>query len=196
MHKKKCPKCGGLKDLDNFYHENGRPDGHSCWCKDCIRKKSKEYNMRNSIKVANRQKVYRAKNSQRISSVKKEWYYKNREHILSQKKEYEKRQRDVNELYNAKKKYRHILRRAFRKKYPIRDDAVREIVGCGCKYFQQHLKRTWRKRYGHEWNGEPCNIDHIVPLCKATTVNEIIRLCHYTNLQLLTPEDNQKKGDK
>ena len=37
-------------------------------------------------------------------------------------------------------------------------------------------------------------IDHIVPLATATTENEVLKLCHYKNLQLLTAEDNLAKG--
>jgi len=44
--------------------------------------------------------------------------------------------------------------------------------------------------YG-EWH-----IDHIIPLCSATTVEELEKLCHYTNLQPLWAEENLFKGGK
>lgn len=40
------------------------------------------------------------------------------------------------------------------------------------------------------------DIDHIIPLASAKTKDEIIKLCHYTNLQLLKHSDNLLKGDK
>jgi hypothetical protein len=40
------------------------------------------------------------------------------------------------------------------------------------------------------------HIDHIIPLSTAKTEEDVIRLCHYTNLQPLWGEDNIKKGDK
>ena len=57
-----------------------------------------------------------------------------------------------------------------------------------------HLKETWLKNYGKEWNGEPYHIDHIIPLATATSEKEIIDLCYYKNLQMLTPKDNLVKN--
>ena len=37
------------------------------------------------------------------------------------------------------------------------------------------------------------HIDHIVPLATAQTEEDVIKLCHYTNLQLLTAKDNLEK---
>ncbi|MDN3721503.1 HNH endonuclease signature motif containing protein [Roseibium salinum] len=46
---------------------------------------------------------------------------------------------------------------------------------------------TWAK-YG-QWE-----VDHIVPLSRARTLAEAIRLCHYTNLQPLWKRENIIKG--
>jgi len=40
------------------------------------------------------------------------------------------------------------------------------------------------------------HIDHIIPLSTAITEEDVIRLCHYTNLQPLWAEDNLKKSNK
>jgi len=42
-----------------------------------------------------------------------------------------------------------------------------------------------------EWH-----IDHIIPLSSAETEQEIIKLCHYTNLQPLWAFDNISKGNR
>ena len=39
-------------------------------------------------------------------------------------------------------------------------------------------------------------IEDIIPLATAKTEEDVIKLCHYTNLQLLKGEDNLSKGDK
>jgi hypothetical protein len=38
------------------------------------------------------------------------------------------------------------------------------------------------------------HIDHIIPLSSASTEKEIIKLCHYSNLQPLWWDDNIRKG--
>ena len=61
----------------------------------------------------------------------------------------------------------------------------------------KYLLETFKNRYGYEWNGvEPVHIDHIIPLATAKTENDVVKLCYYTNLQLLKAEDNLKKGAK
>ena len=40
------------------------------------------------------------------------------------------------------------------------------------------------------------HIDHIIPLASATSLDDIIRLCHYTNLQPLWCKENLKKSNK
>lgn len=71
-----------------------------------------------------------------------------------------------------------------------------EIIGCTFEELEEHLKETWKENYGTEYNGEDVHIDHIIPLAEGSTIEEIIRLCHWSNLQYLKPEDNIDKGDK
>jgi len=59
------------------------------------------------------------------------------------------------------------------------------------------MKTKVCKICGIEWNGiEKVQIDHIKPLKYAKTEEEVIKLCHYTNLQLLKEKDNLEKSFK
>ena len=61
----------------------------------------------------------------------------------------------------------------------------------------KYLLKTFKDRYGYEWDGkESVHIDHIMPLATAKTEEEVIKLCYYTNLQLLKAEDNWRKSDR
>ena len=61
----------------------------------------------------------------------------------------------------------------------------------------EHLLQTFKSNYGYEWDKkEPVHIDHITPLAIAKTEEDIIKLCHYTNLQLLKAKDNLQKNSK
>ena len=67
------------------------------------------------------------------------------------------------------------------------------MLGCDFDSLWAHLLGTWRKNYSRDWSGEPYAIDHIIPLAVATTEEEVKALCHYSNLQMLSPKDNRKK---
>ena len=70
-----------------------------------------------------------------------------------------------------------------------------EMVGCDPTELKMYLekqfenKMTWQNR--DEWH-----IDHIIPLSSANTEEEVLKLCHYTNLQPLWIEENLKKSNK
>ena len=69
-----------------------------------------------------------------------------------------------------------------------------DIIGCTEKELKEHLYKTFFDNYGYDYDGkEDVHIDHIVPLAKADTEEEVKRLCHYTNLQLLKAKDNLQK---
>lgn len=71
-----------------------------------------------------------------------------------------------------------------------------EILGCNIDYFIDYLLKTYENNYGYKWDGiEKVHIDHIVPLSIANNEKEVIKLCHYSNLQLLKAKDNMKKHD-
>ena len=69
------------------------------------------------------------------------------------------------------------------------------IIGCSFEELKAHLESqfvdgmTWENR--SEWH-----VDHETPLASATTEEELLKLCHYTNLQPLWAKDNLSKGAK
>jgi hypothetical protein len=72
-----------------------------------------------------------------------------------------------------------------------------DILGCSPFEFRLYIENKFIEdmswdNYGrgkHKWN-----LDHIIPLSKATTVEEMHELCHYTNIQPLWFIDNVIKG--
>ena len=67
----------------------------------------------------------------------------------------------------------------------------------GCDWITAHNYLECRFTEGMNWNnyGE-WHIDHIIPLASAKSNEELITLCHYTNLQPLWAFDNLSKGSK
>ena len=66
----------------------------------------------------------------------------------------------------------------------------------GDKRGKERAARNKARREAGLKVGDPREADHIKPLSLATTEDEVIRLCHYKNLQPLWKIDNLKKGDK
>ena len=163
--------------------------------KDRLMKYKKEY--RKKHYVPKQRKSKKKKDDFTINSEKcKRYYYKNKEKINSQRAVYQQNRRNTEPIFAMKYRVRNLIGNAVRRKSKIKTIKTNNIVGCSLDELCEHLFATWEKNYGTKWNGEPYHIDHIVPLATAKTEEDVIRLCHYTNLQMLTPEDNMKKSDK
>lgn len=118
---------------------------------------------------------------------------KHHDEIANKKREQSAKRRAEDPVYRLKGQVRGMIRDSFRRHGLKKSETTEKILGCSLDFFQEYLLDTWEKRYGYKWNGEACDIDHIIPLASADTVEKVIELCNYKNLQLLTPEDNRKK---
>lgn len=143
-----------------------------------------------------------------IEEKKLEWkklmeYYKSDEwkEIQRQKKrksEYErwKRRWNEDEMFAMKVRLRNLIRNSFRRQgYKKFATSTEEIVGMNYVDFKEHMESRFVDGMSWENRGD-WHIDHIIPLSSATSEEELIGLCHYTNLQPLWGEDNMSKGDK
>lgn len=69
------------------------------------------------------------------------------------------------------------------------------MLGCDWSHLKTHLESKFTD--GMSWeNRSMWHIDHIIPLASAKSIEEVVKLCHYTNLQPLWAEENLSKGTK
>jgi len=70
-----------------------------------------------------------------------------------------------------------------------------ELIGCDGDFLIRHLRSTDPALFD---SGRKFHVDHILPCNKFDlTLPEMQRACfHWSNLQILTPEENSKKRDK
>lgn len=109
----------------------------------------------------------------------------------------EKKKRESDEVYKCAELLRTRIGKVFKRKGNVKSESLEKILGCTTKEFYNHLLKTYYNNYGEDYNGtQEVNIDHIIPVVTAKTKEDVYNLFHYSNLQLLTAEDNGKKWCK
>lgn len=193
MNIKLCNKCGITKNIEAFYK---RGKGYCSQCKSCMDKSNKKWYKENKEKVKERNKKYRQENKEFIKQCTQKWKVENKEHIREYKRQkYHKDKND--EFYKFKMQTTHLIFRAFERRGYKKGSKTEEILGCDYEKFINYLLETYKNNYGVEWNKiEPVHIDHKIPISTAKSEEEVIKLNHYTNLQLLKAEDNLHKSNK
>ena len=159
------------------------------------------------------------RHKEEMREYKRKWYQEHKEEISEKQKQrrairneqnrkYSRSHRDqINEYVSNKKKSDPIYRlkcqarktvyMSFARTGNVKSKRCEDITGLCPKDLAEYLIHTYEKNYGIAWDGEsPVHIDHIIPLATAQTEEEVMRLCNYSNLQLLKPEDNLHKGAK
>ena len=141
-----------------------------------------------------------------VDKKRKEYYEHNRERIIRQTKKYRVDNKEsVNKYYRERKKTEPLFKlkctlrnrttMAFKRKGYSKNTKTQDMLGVEWKVVKKHIERQFTK--GMKWdNHGEWHIDHIIPLASAKNEEELMKLCHYKNLQPLWAEDNLKKSTK
>lgn len=156
----------------------------------------KKYNSEHKEELAEKRKEYRKKNPEKVRETHRSYVRKNRERVRAYHKQYRREREEKDPLFKMSVNLRHLVANSLRRQGYTKKTRTAEIVGCDFDTLWEHLRQTWVKNYGQEWDGEDYHIDHIIPLATAKTEQDVIDLFHYTNLQMLKPEHNLDKKDK
>lgn len=204
---KECIKCNIKKNYDLFKKNI---------CLECILLYQKEYYYKNLDKIKKRYILNRDKN---ITNSKINYQKNKEEKIIYSKKYYDKNKKEIsnynklnrdniNKKKNKRYKEDYIFRckcliRAninsiFKRKNIKKDSKTEEILGCSYSFLKNYLENkfeNWMSWDNHGYYNGSLNygwdIDHIIPLSKSTTKEEIMKLNHYTNLQPLCSKINR-----
>ena len=152
--------------------------------KEHLNERAKQWREKNKERISEREKQYRKENKERL----KQWRDENREYLNERKK-----QRKITDpLYKLKCNLRSRTAKAFRYQSYRKTSKTAEMLGVPYEIAFAHIERQFTKGMTWENQGE-WHIDHIIPLASAETESELIKLCHYTNLQPLWAKDNKSK---
>jgi hypothetical protein len=203
-----CTRCNKEKELDLFVTRKRASDGKASQCKECHVKHYKGKNKYKNIEGHKSwQRQYREENKQKLKSYYTNWYLKNKERLLeyqknhrkansvsinSQKRIYRKNRLETDDLYKCKQNLRNRMAQAFRKT-EWKKEGSQKLIGCSYDIAKSHIEKQFID--GMSWSNHGIwHIDHIIPLSSAKSKDELVSLCHYTNLQPLWAIDNLKKG--
>lgn len=168
---KTCTICGRELPVDMFGLAKRESDGRRYECNDCRRKE-------------------REGNKERTKEYKKEYYRQNKDNIAEKCRN----RRETDEVYRIAKDTSLRLRRCFNRDGDVDALFITRTVGLPPKDFVSYLNHTFVERYGYMYeNKKDVEIDHIIPISTAKTIEDVKRLNTYTNLQLLTCIDNSIK---
>ena len=157
---------------------------------------NKAYYTSNKEEILEQHKGYVAENKEKIKNYLKE-YNQNPEKIINRRKKV-KEKYDNDECFKFSLLFRNNLSLLLKKNGLLKNKKTEEILGCNLIEFRVYLESKFEIWMNWEnkglYNGEMSygwDIDHIIPLAKAKSAEEIIKLCHYTNLQPLCSFTNR-----
>jgi hypothetical protein len=174
---------------------------------DHIRASRAEYRKKRAHVEREQERKRRALNPKAARDRTQKWRAKNREKLAaaSRAKWPERRAREMRRkreryaadpLYALKSSTRNRISASFRRMGFGKRSKTGQIVGCDWAELKRHIERQFLK--GMDWSnrGTVWHIDHILPIASANSEEELIALCHFTNLRPLWALNNLQKHAK
>lgn len=188
-----CKGCSSIKklDLDNFYK---KLDRFSNYCKPCTKISNKNNYKKHRNKYLEQKKEYWKENKDRIT----EYRENNKDSLNKTRRIRTRKRRETDPLFKIRKNIPEDIKKAYENKGLKKKSKTKDIVGCDWGSLHRHLCDTFEENYGIPrayipWN--EVHIDHIIPLYSANNEEDILKLNHYKNLQLLFAYDNIIKSN-
>lgn len=200
---KKCTKCLKSKKLTEFSKKSDTKDGLMSHCKLCRKAKAKLYYQKNKKQIINKSskyyehnkdvikekhEKYRKENKTKRKIKDKERYKNNREKIIKRVVEYTRNKRETDPVCSLKNSITALIHYALKNKNFKKTTRTHSILGCSYEEFKVHLEDN---KYNLKITDKDVDIDHIIPISSAQTEEEVLKLNHYTNFQLLPSEYNR-----
>jgi hypothetical protein len=126
-----------------------------------------------------------------------EYKLKNKSKITEYRTYYSNKRRRESNIIKLSENIRRRINVFLSSKKITKKNKTFDVVGCTPEFLKEYLEKKFIE--GMSWDNYGFygwHIDHIIPLCTAKNEDDIIKLCHYTNLQPLWSQDNLKKGGR
>lgn len=196
---KKCPICGAV-----FFNHKTITCSAKCGYE---LMKMNAYARKNNIKNITYEKYLKLKEEEekfyadkknaplkykgREKEYMKEW---NKAHAKERAEKQRKRMKE-DPLFRLKVNVRKFINHSFRRKNIPKQDKTEKILGCTFDFFRDYIASKFKEGMNFDNYGK-WQIDHIIPLSTAKNEEDVLRLCHYSNLQPLWAYENREKSNK
>ena len=197
--RKRCCVCGAKKPAAGFSRNQRQKDGLQDKCKQCVKRIRAEvrYPITVSTKVCSKCRVDKsaadfAPDRTKATGLRSECRACARPVSAS----YLRRRKATDPLFKFIAKARSIANKLIRYGWN-KSDSGPEIIGCSYEHAFKHIC-TFTPGNGAEGHVLPdgYHLDHNIPMIAARSLVEAKLLSHWTNLQLLSSEENLHKKDK
>lgn len=205
---KQCYSCKITKPLSEYHNDKSKKDGKVGSCKPCkasyianyyknnsekMKSTSIKHYYKNREEIRERMREYYLENIEEYRERRKKQYWANREENIAKSSKYHLERLKDDGIYRLKVRCRKRIWAAFKESGYTKRSRTFDIIGCSQDELVEHLESKFTK--GMSWgNYGEWHVDHIIPFAAATTEEEVIALCHYSNLQPLWGDDNIRKS--
>lgn len=198
-----CEKCDEIKPTCEMVFYN-KAQKHANVCKECNlkykrkfknnnRNRINESNRRSYIKNAEKLKEKRHKVKDKKSIYDKE-YRKKRKRNFRKERDRDKERRNTDMFYHIKFYLRRRIKKAFKAAGYTKRSKSENVLGIKWEDLLSHFLVSYSIDILDKNYMKDKHIDHICPLAQAQNKEELIKLCHYTNLQIIPSWQNMKKS--
>jgi len=174
---RQCTRCKLTKPLSEFYSGGRRSD-----CGECCRAMQNEKN-----KCPARKARQKARDERRRQDPD---YYR-------KQAEWQRRRAENDPAYRIKTRAKAAVVGGFSRRGWTKRSRTHELLGCSFEEFLSHLVSL---AYGgmtvEDILSDRVELDHVVPISSAATVEDVERLSHFSNFQPLWKNDNREKRDR
>ena len=201
---KVCAKCNENKLLEEFYKQKAGKYGRISECKVCIKEYQAKYRANNLEKIKEKRAKYRANNLEKIKEYKAKYYANNQEKLKERASKYytnnaEKIKEQQAKWYANNPEKAKEQASKWQANNPEKVAAIaasrRVILGnASVPWADQDKIREFYKERDRltKETGIQHHVDHIYPL----KGKDVTGLHHEDNLQILTAEENIRKGNR
>ena len=143
---------------------------------------------------------WKKRNPEKLKAQKARYYAKNKERFprtdaMRLARTVRKKQRKAEDpVYAMAERLRNRLLMAFKNGGFKKQSTTEKMIGCTFKQFTKHIETQFTG--GMSWdNRADWQLDHIIPLSCATTIEGLEKLSHYTNIRPLWAAENLAKSN-